>query len=76
MFAGQGKLFLSLGGVRPVIMGHCKPGERLDVDEIAKSYETSVTPVLLLSIRENPTYLLVFSPIGYKQNSEYIVNNP
>ncbi|MBN1147760.1 MAG: GntR family transcriptional regulator [Anaerolineales bacterium] len=30
---------------RSIIMGHCKPGERLDVDELAKHYETSVTPL-------------------------------
>jgi DNA-binding GntR family transcriptional regulator len=28
-----------------IIMGHRKPGERLDVDSLAARYETSVTPV-------------------------------
>ncbi|MEW5867807.1 MAG: GntR family transcriptional regulator [Chloroflexota bacterium] len=30
---------------RAIIMGHCRPGERLDVEELAHRYETSVTPV-------------------------------
>jgi DNA-binding GntR family transcriptional regulator len=30
---------------RSIIMGHLRPGERLDVDELAQRYETSVTPV-------------------------------
>ncbi|MCC7130475.1 MAG: hypothetical protein B6D39_04425 [Anaerolineae bacterium UTCFX2] len=30
---------------RLIIMGHIKPGERLDVDELAGRYQTSVTPV-------------------------------
>jgi GntR family transcriptional regulator, rspAB operon transcriptional repressor len=30
---------------RSIIMGHCKPGERFDVEEIARNYSTSVTPV-------------------------------
>ena len=30
---------------RSIIMGHCKPGERLDVEELARQYATSVTPV-------------------------------
>jgi DNA-binding GntR family transcriptional regulator len=30
---------------RSIIMGHCKPGERLDVDELARLHDTSVTPV-------------------------------
>jgi DNA-binding GntR family transcriptional regulator len=30
---------------RSIIMGHCKPGERLEVEELAQHYETSVTPV-------------------------------
>lgn len=30
---------------RAIIMGHCRPGERLDVEELARRYETSVTPV-------------------------------
>jgi DNA-binding GntR family transcriptional regulator len=30
---------------RSIIIGHRKPGERLDVDELAHSYNTSVTPV-------------------------------
>jgi GntR family transcriptional regulator, rspAB operon transcriptional repressor len=30
---------------RAIIMDHLKPGERLDVDAIAKQYETSITPV-------------------------------
>lgn len=30
---------------RSIIMGHLKPGERLEVEELARSYETSVTPV-------------------------------
>ncbi len=30
---------------RSIIMGHCKPGERLDVDELARRHDTSVTPV-------------------------------
>ncbi len=30
---------------RAIIMGHCIPGERLDVDNLARKYETSVTPV-------------------------------
>jgi DNA-binding GntR family transcriptional regulator len=30
---------------RSIIMGHCKPGERLDVEELARQHDTSVTPV-------------------------------
>ncbi len=30
---------------RLIIMGHLKPGERLDVEELAERYQTSVTPV-------------------------------
>jgi DNA-binding GntR family transcriptional regulator len=30
---------------RAIIMDHLKPGERLDVDAIAKQYNTSITPV-------------------------------
>lgn len=30
---------------RSIIMGHRKPGERLDIDEIARQYNTSITPV-------------------------------
>ena len=30
---------------RSIIMGHCRPGERLDVDDLAAGFETSVTPV-------------------------------
>ena len=30
---------------RSIIMGHRKPGERLDVEELAQHFETSVTPV-------------------------------
>jgi len=30
---------------RSIINGHCKPGERLDIDQIASEYTTSVTPV-------------------------------
>lgn len=30
---------------RSIIMGHRKPGERLDVEELAQRFETSVTPV-------------------------------
>jgi len=30
---------------RSIIMGHRKPGERLDLDTLSKSYGTSVTPV-------------------------------
>ncbi len=30
---------------RAIILGHRKPGERLDVELLAKQYETSVTPV-------------------------------
>lgn len=30
---------------RAIIMGHIKPGERLDVEELAQRWETSVTPV-------------------------------
>lgn len=30
---------------RSIIMGHCKPGERLEVEELARRFETSVTPV-------------------------------
>jgi DNA-binding GntR family transcriptional regulator len=30
---------------RAIIMGNCKPGERLDVEQLAHNYETSVTPV-------------------------------
>jgi DNA-binding GntR family transcriptional regulator len=30
---------------RAIIMGHLDPGARLDVDELAQRYETSVTPV-------------------------------
>jgi DNA-binding GntR family transcriptional regulator len=30
---------------RSIIMGHCKPGERLDLDALSKSYGTSITPV-------------------------------
>jgi DNA-binding GntR family transcriptional regulator len=30
---------------RSIILGHCLPGERLDVEELARSYETSITPV-------------------------------
>ncbi len=30
---------------RSIIMGHCIPGDRLDVDDLASRYETSVTPV-------------------------------
>jgi DNA-binding GntR family transcriptional regulator len=30
---------------RSIIMGHFSPGDRLDVDDLAQQYETSVTPV-------------------------------
>jgi DNA-binding GntR family transcriptional regulator len=30
---------------RSIIMGHCRPGERLDVDVLSERYDTSVTPV-------------------------------
>jgi len=30
---------------RALIMGHLKPGERLNVEELARRYETSITPV-------------------------------
>ncbi len=30
---------------RSVIRGHLKPGERLNIEELAKHYETSITPV-------------------------------
>ena len=30
---------------RSIIMGHLKPGERLEIEELAQRYETSVTPV-------------------------------
>ncbi len=30
---------------RSIIMGHLKPGERLDIEELAHQFETSVTPV-------------------------------
>ncbi len=30
---------------RSIIMGHRRPGERLDIEELAAHYETSVTPV-------------------------------
>ena len=30
---------------RSIIIGHRKPGERLEVEELARHYETSVTPV-------------------------------
>lgn len=30
---------------RSIIMGHCQPGERIDVDELARRYQTSVTPL-------------------------------
>lgn len=30
---------------RAIIMGHCRPGERLNVEEIAERYKASVTPV-------------------------------
>lgn len=30
---------------RAIIMGHCKPGERLVVKDLAKQYKTSITPV-------------------------------
>jgi DNA-binding GntR family transcriptional regulator len=30
---------------RSIIMGHRKPGERLDIEEIARQYNTSITPV-------------------------------
>lgn len=30
---------------RSIIMGHCKPGERMDVENLAHRFDTSVTPV-------------------------------
>jgi len=30
---------------RSIIMGHCRPGERFNVESIAQQYSTSVTPV-------------------------------
>jgi GntR family transcriptional regulator, rspAB operon transcriptional repressor len=30
---------------RAIIMAHCEPGERLVVEELARQYETSITPV-------------------------------
>ncbi|RCK73878.1 MAG: Transcriptional regulator, GntR family [Anaerolineae bacterium] len=30
---------------RSIIMGHRQPGERLDVEEIARQYNTSITPI-------------------------------
>jgi len=30
---------------RSIIMGHCKPGERLNVEELANTYRTSITPI-------------------------------
>lgn len=30
---------------RAIIMGHRKPGERLDIDQLCRQYETSITPV-------------------------------
>lgn len=30
---------------RAIIMGHIRPGTRLDIDELARQYDTSITPV-------------------------------
>jgi DNA-binding GntR family transcriptional regulator len=30
---------------RSIIMGHCRPGERLNLDELTKTYNTSITPL-------------------------------
>ncbi len=30
---------------RSIIMGHCKPGERLNLGELTKTYNTSITPL-------------------------------
>jgi DNA-binding GntR family transcriptional regulator len=39
----KNKIYIELR--RAIIMGHRKPGERLDIEEIAYNYNTSVTPV-------------------------------
>lgn len=39
----KNKIYVELR--RAIIMGHSKPGERLDIEEIAYNYNTSVTPV-------------------------------
>jgi len=39
----KAKIYRSLR--RSIILGHCNPGVRLDIDELAREYATSVTPV-------------------------------
>jgi DNA-binding GntR family transcriptional regulator len=53
---------------RSIIMGHRKPGERFDVEAIAKQYNTSVTPV-----RDALQMLSQESLVNIKPRSGYFV---
>jgi len=53
---------------RSIIMGHCRPGERFDVEAIAGQYNTSVTPV-----RDALQMLSHEGLVDIKQRSGYYV---
>lgn len=53
---------------RSIIMGHCKPGERIDVDEMARRYQTSVTP-----LRDALQMLMQEGLVTIKPRSGYFV---
>ena len=54
---------------RSIIMGHRTPGDRLDVDDLAQRYETSVTPV-----RDALQMLNQEGLVAIKPRSGYFVN--
>jgi DNA-binding GntR family transcriptional regulator len=54
---------------RSIIMGHCRPGERLNVEELAHNYNTSVTPV-----RDALQMLNQEGLVTIKPRSGYFVN--
>jgi DNA-binding GntR family transcriptional regulator len=39
----KGRIYKELR--RSIIMGHCKPGERLSLEDLAQKYNTSITPL-------------------------------
>lgn len=47
---------------RSIIMGHHKPGERLHVEELAKHYNTSITPIRDTLQRLNQEGLVTIKP--------------
>lgn len=54
---------------RTIIMGHREPGERLDIEEIARQYNTSITPV-----RDALQMLTQEGMVSIKPRSGYFVS--